>query len=276
MVYQTIISSIFSADSDIKVELNESIKNFLSKEDLALSQSEGPPDEKRPRFDEGADKPLENKEHQLQNPGNAPQNTGNASRITETPQGNAVNIVSLPVAPTVQVPTTLAGAPASNTISVIQTGATNITSTLLSSLKKEKYINFGLPQRLTTSVQSILGAPPTASQIPDVGATSTVGIPSTPSTSGLTSFLAQSPFGNVSSAELKDLPPKILERINFFSQDNRQSTSSRDKSSDLLDDRGGNICSFLLSKESMPGIYFLFTFFLNVVSQKNLRKIVMF
>ena len=206
VIYQEILKTLFTEDPDISVEINESIRNFISKEDLALSQSSDQPEEKRPRLTDNAN----NHPHTTPQDNNPPNTQTQPNLTKHTSNDFPINI------------------------------------------KKEKDINFGAPcpstsespvtnQPLENNQPFIEAVPPNADK---------ACLPSTPA---LNNYLLQSPFGTVSSTELKDLPPQILERINFFSQDSQSFSKNQSKSSDLLDDRGGNICNFLLSKEQMPG-----------------------
>jgi hypothetical protein len=58
----------------------------------------------------------------------------------------------------------------------------------------------------------------------------------------------------LSSNELRDLPESILQKINIFSEDHQQIQKEKNRNVNLLDDSGGNICGFLLSKDKLPSM----------------------
>ena len=256
--YQKILQNIFAGDADLLVEINESIKNFLSKEDLALNQYSDQPEEKRPRL----------AEHLT----NQPQQSVDNNKIIDLTKQSALPTLltatttlittqtfTTTTQSTVQFSTITPKTPTTQSLSTFSTPlnlSTQIASNPLVpsyNIKKEKDINFGIPS-LASSELPISNNQNSANNRPlvEAGQSSSETI-SLPSTSGLNMHLLQSPFGTVSSSELKDLPAQILEKINFFSQDSQSISRNKNKSSDLLDDRGGNICNFLMSKETVPG-----------------------
>lgn len=223
--YQNILQKLFTGDGDLLVEINESIRNFISKEDLTLSQYSNQPEEKRPRLDKHlTNQQLKSADINKSNDSTNVQMQSNSTISTPTQHSLTSQII---------------------TINPFNTKPFNI--------KKEKDINFGTA--FCASSESILNNQNSANNYSLVeDGQSSLETSTLPSTSGLNSYLLQSSFGTVSSSELSDLPPQILEKINFFSQDNQSILRSQSKSSDLLNDRGGNICNFLLSKETAPGI----------------------
>lgn len=248
--YQRILRTIFTGDADLLVEINESIRNFISKEDLALSQYNDQPEEKRPRLNEHLINQFGNSVVNNKNNDSTNAQTQSISTLqSATSTLSAITTQSLTT--TQSISTTQCTTTMQSTLSTPTTLITQISNTnplmLPSNIKQEKDINFGTP--FCANSEYVSSNQNSANNHPfvEAGHSSSSETPTFPSNS----YLLQSPFGTVSSSELKDLPPQILEKINFFSQDNQ--SISRSKSSDLLDDRGGNICNFLLSKETAQG-----------------------
>lgn len=253
--YQRIIQNIFADDADLLVEINESIQNFISKEDLALSQYSNQPEEKRPRL---LAEHLTNQSQNIVDNIKSNNSIHAQTQSTLSTQSTTTLAIITTQYTTIAQSTTITQSTFSTPPSLLTSNLpTKIVTTnplvLLYNIKKEKDVNFtpfcASSESLSNNQTSANDSYPLVEAGP-----SSFETPTLPSTSGLNSFLMQSPFGTVSSSELKDLPPQILEKINFFSQDNQSISRSQNKSSDLLDDRGGNICNFLLSKETAPGI----------------------